>query len=146
MIEPEYADLYSSKLHVYLMMDGNTIKAWEIIEEAAINNTSMYELLSAIGTPPFMLDVYDGNYQKALDFLSSTDWAGQNDVMQYYPKSMFQAMLYELLNIPDKAITYYDSTRNILEMNLKEYPEETRILSSLGIAHAGLSEKEKAIN
>ena len=145
MIEPDNAQFYSSKLHVYLMMDGNTVEAREVIKEAAINNTSMYELLSAIGTPSFMLDVYDGNYQKALDFLSSTDWAGQNDVMQYYPKSMFQAMLYELLNIPDKAITYYDSTRIILEMNLKEYPEETRILSSLGIAHAGLGEKEKAI-
>jgi tetratricopeptide (TPR) repeat protein len=128
------------------MMDGNTVEAREVIEEAAMNNTSMYELLSAIDTPPFMLDVYDGNYQKALDFLSSTDWAGQNDVIQYYPKSMFQAMLYELMNIPEDAITYYDSMRIVLEMNLKEYPEDPRFLSSLGIANAGLGEKEKAIN
>ena len=146
MIEPDNARCQSGKAHIHLMMDGNTVKAREVIEEAALNNTSMYELLSVIGTPPFMLDVYDGNYQKALDFLSSTDWAGQNDVIQYYPKSMFQAMLYELLNIPEDAITYYDSMRIVLEMNLKEYPEDPRILSSLGIAHAGLGEKEKSIN
>jgi tetratricopeptide (TPR) repeat protein len=66
--------------------------------------------------------------------------------MKHNPKTMFQAMIYKLMNLPDKAVAYYDSMRIVLEMNLKEYLEDPRILSSLGIAHAGLGEKEKAIN
>ena len=65
--------------------------------------------------------------------------------MKHNPKSMFQAMILELMNIPDKAVVHYDSMRIVLEMNLKEYPEDPRILNSLGIAYAGLGEKEKAI-
>jgi TolB-like protein/Tfp pilus assembly protein PilF len=147
MIEPDNAEGYSTKLHLYLMMDGNTMKTRKVIEEAAMNNISPYVIsIDALYTPPFMLDVYDGNYQKALNFLSTTDWAGHIDLMKHNPKTLFQAMIYTLMNLPDKAVAYYDSMRIVLEMNLKEYPEDPRILSSLGIAHAGLGEKEVAIN
>jgi len=146
MIDPDNPGVCSNKFHVYLMRDGNTKKAREVVEDAALTNISMYELLEdAIYTPPFMLDVYDGDYQKALDFLSSTNWEGQIDLMHCYPKSMFQAILYELMNIPDKASTYFDSARVQLETMLSENPNDPRILGSLGITYAGLGMNETAM-
>jgi tetratricopeptide (TPR) repeat protein len=42
-------------------------------------------------------------------------------------------------------LTFYDSARVMLEKRIKEFPDDSRLYSSLGIAYAGLGEKDKAI-
>ena len=49
------------------------------------------------------------------------------------------------MRLPEKANAYYDSARVQLETMILENPDDPRTLSSLGIAYAGLGEKEKAI-
>jgi tetratricopeptide (TPR) repeat protein len=50
------------------------------------------------------------------------------------------------MNKPELVYAYYDSARIFLESKLIDYPEDSRLYSSLGIAYAGLRQKDKAIN
>ncbi|MCK5367432.1 MAG: DUF2225 domain-containing protein, partial [Cyclobacteriaceae bacterium] len=142
---PDIEGFYSQKIYVYLMRDGNTIKAREVLEDAAILNISETDLMNTSYNFSSQLDIYDENYQKALEIFSSTDWEGYNIVNRYHPKSLVQAMIYDLMSFPEKANAYYDSARIKLEEKLQEIPGDPRILGSLGIVYAGLGEKEKAI-
>ena len=146
MIDPENSGGYAQKIHTYLLRDGNTIKAREVIAEAALNNIPMNELTDAFYTSPLMLNIYDEKYQKALDFLHTTEWEGQVNLLRCYPKSLFKARIYNLSSIPDKAKSCYDSARVQLESMLLENPDNPRILSTLGIVYATLGEKAKAVS
>jgi TolB-like protein/Flp pilus assembly protein TadD len=147
MIDPENVVSYESKIHIYLMRDGNTVQAREVLKEAALLNISEAALMkNSLYTNPLMLDVYDGNYQKALDFLSYADGEDQVNFISYHPKSLLQAMILDIMSLPEKANAYYDSARIQLEAMLLDNPEDPRYHSSLGIVYAGLGEKEKAIS
>ena len=50
------------------------------------------------------------------------------------------------MNKPELEHSYYDSARILLEEKIIEFPEDQRLLSSLGIAYAGLDLENKAIN
>ena len=91
------------------------------------------------------LDICEGSYQKALSYLSEIEWEGSHNVMYYHPISLYQAWVSELMGNSDLALMYYDSTRMILEEKLKELPDDPRILGALGIAYAGLEDKEMAL-
>ena len=143
---PDLPGLYIQKIVCSLMRDGNTKQARKVLQDAAKQNISEISLM----TLPFcftqFIDIYEGNYQDALDLIVSEHWEGYNSLNWYYPKSIFQAMIYDLMDFPEQAYAYYDSARIILENKLQEFPEDPRILSSLGIAYASLGQKEKAMS
>lgn len=58
---------------------------------------------------------------------------------------MYFAMLHGLMDNSELEVAYYDSSRLMLEDRLKEFPDDSRLYSSLGIAYAGLGRKEDAI-
>ncbi len=145
LLFPDHIEFYVQTILTYLMRDGNTVKAREVLKEAAIMNISEATMMKSSYFFTFLLDVYDENYQQALDVLSSTDWEGRDILNCYHPESLIQAMIYDLLSLPEKANAYYDSARIKIEAKLQEFPGDPRILSSLGIAYAGLGNKEKAI-
>ena len=69
------AEHYSTLFHIYLMRDGNTEKAWEVIKEASLNNISFEELSKeALYATPIMLEIFDGYYLKTLNFLPQQIW------------------------------------------------------------------------
>jgi tetratricopeptide (TPR) repeat protein len=90
------------------------------------------------------LDVYEGNYQKALDRLSlkSEDIDNQGS---FIPRAMRSAGIYRYMNESDFAKKSYDEGRNILEAKIQRQPDDARFHSTLGIAYAGLGRKEDAI-
>ena len=92
------AEHYSTLFHIYLMRDGNTEKAREVIKEASLNNISFEDI----------------------EFSSSTDLDGQIDKGKCYPKSIFLARIYNLLNRSDRAKLYFDSAQVQLETMLLE--------------------------
>ena len=91
-------------------------------------------------------DIYDGNYEKALSYISSKN-IDIIEIQRYYInlKSLLYARIFNLMNMPDKAIEYYDSARITLESRILNNPEDPRLYSAIGIAYAGLGLKEKAI-
>jgi len=143
-LTPDRACPYYCKAWIYLNWDGDTKKARVVLEEAS-------QKVGLEGSPPILfpwviLDVFDGNYQEALDRLSS----GSSEAFEwqdyyYIPKAQLYAQIYGLMNRPQLEQVYYDSARIFLEAKLRERPEDTRFHSSLGIAYAGLGRKEEAI-
>ena len=92
------------------------------------------------------IKIYDGKYQEALKDLSLY----KSDVFQmqfyYKPKYLYYATIYGLMNQPDLEFAYYDSARIFLENKITQIEEDPRMLSSLGIAYAGLGFIDQAIN
>jgi len=133
---------YFSKARSHLLWEGSTENARAVLEEALENiktteNTLIVDLL-------VMLDVYDRNYQEALDRLSlkSEDIDNRG---YFIPKALRYALIYRYMNKNKLAKKYYDEARRILDSKIQERAEDARLHSSLGIAYAGLGRKEEAI-
>jgi tetratricopeptide (TPR) repeat protein len=140
-LAPDLPNAYSLKAWLYLFWEGSTEKARAVVEDALKNIRSPEEFRIRW---LIALDVYEGNYQKALDGLSlkSKDIDYQLD---FIPRAMLYAEIYRYMNENGLAKKYYDEGRNILEAKIRQQPDDTRFHSALGIAYAGLGRREDAI-
>jgi len=141
-LAPDMPDPYDSKASLYLCWEGSTEKARAVVEEALKNISSPEE--SSIVNLLITLDVYEGNYQKALDRLSLKS-EDIDSLYDFIPRAMRYAEIYRYINENELAKKYYDEGRNILEAEIQQQPDDARFRSSLGIAYAGLGRKEDAI-
>ena len=143
-LNPTFMEAFFYKSLMYLKWKGNTIQARETIEEASkLNESASNPMITELSA---LLDIYDGDFQKALSFVSSKNF-DIIEIQRYYInlKSLMYARIYNLMKMPDKAIKYYDLARVTLESRIINNPEDSRLYSALGIAYAGLGLKEKAI-
>ena len=137
-LAPEKPRGYYSKIFLYLRQ-GDTKKARQVQGEFSqdpniagdrvVMNTLVY------------IDVYERNYQAALDRLSSILVKWPDD----YPSILRQAQIYQYWQKEDIAGKYYAEVRVILERKIKEDPNDAKYQCELGIAYAGLGLKDKAI-
>jgi serine/threonine-protein kinase len=138
---PDLPEPYAMEADLYLRWEGSTEKARSVVEEAMKNIGSPEEFrISWL----IAFDVYEGNYQKALDGLSlkSKDIDTQ---FSFIPRAMRYASIYRYMNENELAKKYYDEGRNILEAKIQQQPDDARFHSALGIAYAGLGRREDAI-
>ncbi|MHC4807904.1 MAG: tetratricopeptide repeat protein, partial [Planctomycetota bacterium] len=141
-LAPDNANAYGLKGRLYLIWEGSTEKTRAVLEEGLENtktteNADIVDLLVTI-------DVFDGNYQEALDRLSLKSEDIDNK-FEFVPNALRYALIYGYMNKKELAKKYYDDARSILESKIREQPEDARFHSSLGIASAGLGRKEDAI-
>ncbi len=90
-------------------------------------------------------EVGEGNYQVALQLVSDTTNNWVSHKLWAMPKSMLSAFIYEYLNKHELAIKGYKAALKPLEKKIIEHPADPRYHSSLGIAYAGIGQKEEAI-
>ena len=133
-LAPRESRVYYYKARLYLSWEGRTDKARQVLNEAlqkidAIRSTS--GMTSALAE----LDVYERDYQGALDRLSSEP----NDFR------LRRAQIYEYMGKNKEAKELYGQARDFLESKIAEDPNDERFHSSLGIAYAGLGHNEEAI-
>jgi serine/threonine-protein kinase len=95
----------------------------------------------------YFQEVGEGNLQAALKLMSDTTivW-GVNNKMWAIPRTMFIAFIYDYLDEPDLARNGYKTALEVLRKKVADIPNDPRYHSALGIAYAGLGEKEEAIN
>jgi tetratricopeptide (TPR) repeat protein len=143
LLNPTFIEAIWQKSFMYMKWKGNIIQARATIAEAfqfdeCISNPLLFE-------SNVLIDIYDGNYQKALSYLSSKDI--DFIYIQFYVnlKSLLYARVYVLMNMPGKAYEYFDAARVTLESIIIKNPDDPRLYSAIGIAYAGLGQKEKAI-
>ena len=143
-INPDFYHTYFQKVFLFLKRDGNTDLARETLEEVSLitNSTLDPQFIEFHAT----LDIYDGYYQQALDYLSTADYDINQSQLHFIPKTLIYAWIYDLMNHKEEAHAFYNSARIELEAWLLELPDDSRIYSSLGIAYAGLGQKQKAID
>jgi tetratricopeptide (TPR) repeat protein len=88
-----------------------------------------------------MADIYDGNYQEALDRLSSKSTDPNSPdlttVLQH-------AQLYRYMDKKALAQGYYESARDILETTVEEQAQDAEVRSALGVVYAALGRKQDA--
>ncbi|MEJ2703543.1 MAG: protein kinase, partial [Sedimentisphaerales bacterium] len=137
-LDPDKSRGYYSKMFLYLRQ-GDTKKARQVQKEFSqypkvakdheVMNTLVY------------IDVYERNYQAALDRLSSILVKWPDD----YPSILRQAQIYQYWDKEDPAGKYYAEVRAILERKVQEDPNDAKCQCELGITYAGLGLKDKAI-
>ena len=63
----------------------------------------------------------------------------------YGTKHLQLGLIYLIISDQDRALEHFELEKNFLEEKLKEFNNDSRIYSSLGITYAGLGMKDKAI-
>jgi serine/threonine protein kinase/tetratricopeptide (TPR) repeat protein len=140
-LAPNTSRAYVYKAWLYLSWMGNTEKAREVMENAPKEITH-----PGLVFPTWtLIDVIDGNYQNALERLSSESPEFFETQFYFIPRAQLYAQIYGLMNQSQLEKAYYDSARKILEAKILERPEDSRLYSALGIAYAGLGRKQQAI-
>jgi serine/threonine-protein kinase len=141
-LAPDEPRTYNSKAWLYLRWEGSTEKARAVLAEA-VQNIKLEEN-AHIANVLVKIDVFDGNYQDALDRLSLKSEDIDNHDF-FIPNALRHALIYRYMNKKEPAKKYYEEARSILESKIEERPEDARFHSSLGIAYAGLGRKEDAL-
>jgi len=142
LLSPDWPAINAGKAKLYLRWEGSIVKARAVVEEALENIKSAED--PGIVNLLVNIDVYDKNYQEALDrlFLKSEDI---DDQFNFIPKALRCAQIAGYMNKKELAKKYYEEARSVLESKVQEQPEDGRYHSSLGIAYAGLGRKKDAI-
>ncbi|MHC4582878.1 MAG: protein kinase domain-containing protein [Planctomycetota bacterium] len=141
-LRPDWPTPYARKANLYLLWEGKTEKARAVLQEALenIKSTENFEIIDWLVD----IDVFDGNYQEALDRLSLKSKDIDN---QYYfiPKALRYARIYRYMGDNQKSKEYYEQAIDILKSKIAEDPNDARFHSSLGIAYVGLGRREDAL-
>jgi serine/threonine protein kinase/Flp pilus assembly protein TadD len=140
-LRPDDHDMpYVQLADLYLIWKGNTKEARKVLEEAL-------QYLNLAKSPGIVnlsirLDVYEGNYEKALQRLISKPPPGE--YLSYFDTLRY-AQIHEYKEDKKLARKYYEKAVGIFEARIQENPNDARLYSALGIAHAGLGHREKAV-
>jgi len=140
-LAPDVVNSYNEKARTYLLGHGDTKQAQAIIDAAL-------ERKIGEGDANFrhtlaICDVLEGNFAAALKQLAGI--GNVNSQFMFKPEDLLVARIHELMNNESQAHRSYDSARLMLENEIKKHPEDSRLHSSLGLAHAGLGRKADAI-
>jgi tetratricopeptide (TPR) repeat protein len=141
--DPNNEFYYTQKAWLYLIWQGDLSEARDVIDEGSKNIDTVaypriYNLLMVT------IDMWEEQYQDALERLSQEQDVSEPSIWTA-PKALRQAEIYTYLNKEAVARQYYESARSALEDKVRESPDMAHYHSFLGLAFAGLGDKEKAI-
>ncbi len=143
-INPDWTYPYKDLAELYMKIDGNTIRAKELLDDETRKNAFFFKDSLTLETL-VLINIYDGDYEEALKNLTRSGFDIFEAQWYYRPKYLYYAFIYGLMNKPELEHAYYDSTRILIEKKVIDFPQDQRLYSSLGIAYAGLGLEEKAI-
>ncbi len=142
-ISPDWRELYSNKAWMYILWSGDIEKARTVLKYADQQNIWVetgYDIFCTI-----IVEIADSNYEKALGIVQNMRSDACEYQFFYIPRTLFLAEIHGLKNNKKLELAFYDSARVMLQSKLKEFPNDSRMHSSLGIVYAGLGDKDKAI-
>jgi serine/threonine-protein kinase len=142
-LAPDLLRPYAYKVQLYLLAEGSTKKARAVLNRALENIGAEED--DVILFHWVLLEIFEGNYQKALDTLSMGLSEAFETQFYFVPKAQLYGQINGLMGNRQLEQAYYESARSILETKIQEQPEDGRFHSSLGIAYAGLGRKEDAL-
>ena len=85
------------------------------------------------------------DYDLAMNLLRLSQAEVVNVQAAYYPLDLMRGLTEFYLGDADIATRYFNSAIAVLNIRVRETPEDPRPFSALGFAHAGLGDREKAI-
>ena len=141
-LAPDHARTYSLKAFFVLRRTGSAAAAGAILEDGLRRVRANREELE-LGLGRVMLIA--GDHRAALKRLSATQAPALNFHEEFVPRAELLAQAYAAMGDGAMARTYYDSARGLVQERLGESPNTATLHSALGIALAGLGQKEQAV-
>ncbi|MFQ5743905.1 MAG: protein kinase [Acidobacteriota bacterium] len=141
-IQPDRACPYFCLAFIYLNSEGPE-RARSFLE--SLPETVGLEEFPPINYTWLLLDMIDGHYEDGLQRLQSGAAEVYDWQQFYYSKAQLRGQLYRLMGRAELARQSFDEARKLLEARLGERRGDARIHSALGIAYAGLGQKEEAV-
>jgi len=142
-MDPNSAWSYWQKAWLYLLWQGDTSKARDVIDEALRNNKELegHSLIFAVLVKTY---IYDREYEEVLKRL--TQRSEDFDNMDWFiPNDLWLAEIYGYMDEKDLERKHYQDAVDILEKKVAQNPKDHRYHSSLGKAYAGLGLELEAI-
>jgi serine/threonine-protein kinase len=139
ILSPDWGSTYGYKASAVLRQGGDAAAARTVVlGTPAVTEKPFVQLLADF-------DLYERKYEKALQSLDEAAHAVSESQFYYTPLNLVRGMVYSRMGNSRLARLYYDSSRVFLETELTSHQDDPRMLVSLGLAHAGLGQKEDAI-
>jgi tetratricopeptide (TPR) repeat protein len=138
-VNPDSPFPYYYQAENFLLWRGATNQARRVLERMPKTDDV------SIHVDWFFLNVYERNYDAALEYLSELSPESFSTGTVFRPRSLLQGMASELKLDSELSRKYYEMSRITLEKELQKHDDDIRILSSLGLTYAGLGQKQKAI-
>jgi serine/threonine-protein kinase len=138
-MSPDSPRPYEGMVNLYLRWQERTEKARRFLESAPKS------VISSLALTSVLMDLYDGNYQTALDRLSQYPDDHFESSSTFSPKDQLCAQIYGLMGNNQSEQASYESAAKLLEPLVKKWPDDWRLHSALGIAYAGLGRREEAV-
>ena len=135
-VMPEWSGPYINMIEAYLLKDGNTVKAREVLDTVIARTGERQQYYKVL------LNICDGRYIDAItDLQSSTD----NDF--YIPglRYLFNGLAYSLAGNELMTRSYYDSALVLCKTLIMDNPDDCYSYSCCGLAYAGLGNKTDAV-
>jgi len=89
--------------------------------------------------------MFQDRYVEAVGVLSESESEWIRVKMWARPHALLAALAYRAMGRPDEANRQFEEARLALEHELETQPEDPRYHASLGLAYAGLGQKEQAV-
>ncbi len=134
---PDQEEAYRWKALMYLIWRGDTKKARSELDRVPTQYQSWIDLT--------WLDIYDRNYQSALDRLAHAPVSTSVEQLWITPVSQLRGMVYRFMGDSARSRASLDSARVFLESEIRKRPDDYRLHSSLGIVNAGLGHTKEAV-
>jgi serine/threonine-protein kinase len=138
-LAPDASEPYVRKASNYWLWNGSTAKSRATLEKMPKKQEARWTRVW------FSQDIYEKNYQSALDRLSVASEVPIKNDTDFITRSELEGVVFQLMKQPEKARVSFDAARLLLEGELRKTPEDHRVHKSLGIVYAGLGRKQDAI-
>ncbi len=134
-VNPKFEAAYLNKFNTLLLKYGSTDKAHSWLD---LINQQFHEVPLEYR---IFLDIYDGRY---LDAITKTKNARPDDFTLKGDRFLNLAKISSLIKDDKNAVSYYDSLITELNQSLKTDPNNAGMHGYLGLAFAGIGEKNEA--
>ncbi len=129
------------RAYALLSQDVNSPAMFELTQDPAFSDGSSAVEIAYRWEMALIL----GDYDLAMSIIDSH----RTDIVvkqyAYYPLDLMRGLTESYIGDPAKSVGYFESARMILQSKVLEVPDDPRVISALGLAHAGLKDKENAI-
>ena len=141
-MKPELAFPKAQLAELYVDWKGDVKTASKILYNVKAIDEDYYNYAYTVSV---YLDELNRDYDSAIKKLIPLNKDTVNELMGYTLKKLEMGFLYRYKGDTKLSRAYFDSTRVQISKMLKRDPKDMRWYGMLGIAHAGLGNKEKAI-
>lgn len=140
-IQPEKVEGYLEKAFIYASLKDNLTMAREVLNEAKAF-VDPNDLLYGYD----YIDLHEGNYNVPLKHYLQYPDTILLEQGAVYPNAQWIAIIYRLEGNASEAKKFFAKERDLITARLQSNPDDYRLYGALGIAYAGLGERQLALD